>query len=436
MAVEQLCRRRGRLLGGVTASLFLLTIPGSARADLCTLVNPLTAVTTIGKGQGQNQNQKVSHEIRGHVIRPDSVGPRDNRVRVCVGSSVRILVTDTTGGPVIDLPANSALSCMSGPGPGQATCMGPVSNRQRYRARSQDGGDIDRMTVLPHAIKPPPCGDHECVLDPSSELEIVTQQGASVFPLTGAVDILCGTAEPDADGVCHCDASLRFLDPIEIPSVGTVCLNALPVACGSGLIDCDGGSDLDADRAHFHNIGTCVGTLDCSDQCNAHCASLGMAKIGGGCEGFCADASTPCTSDSDCLPSDRCLGTEPVTHSGVCGCLCEALGDGVVDGAGAAFLSMDVELVVEGAPPCGDGDILARGVPLCARLTTEAATGLIDAANNVSGEQIGPLSETGSPFVCQELFTGVTTGVELRASISLTDSLIGDFVARARMNCQ
>ena len=106
------------------------------------MTNPVTTVNTIGKGQSSSNNLKVLHAITGNIVDPTSLGPTANRIPLCAGTEVSIVVSDTTGVPVTT--AGGSLS-----GNGSTLLSGFVNATEKYRSVSADGTDVDRMTLLP-----------------------------------------------------------------------------------------------------------------------------------------------------------------------------------------------------------------------------------------------------------------------------------------------
>jgi hypothetical protein len=98
---------------------------------------------TLGKGQSSSNNSKVVNFITGNVIDPGSLGETAHRIPVCAGSRVDIAVSDSTGTPT--LTANSSgISCIE-----SACVVEAIAEKQKYIARSSDGKDTDRITLLP-----------------------------------------------------------------------------------------------------------------------------------------------------------------------------------------------------------------------------------------------------------------------------------------------
>ena len=103
----------------------------------------MVAIMTLGKGQSPSNNAKVVNSITGNIVDPDSLGDTAHRIPVCSGTRVDVAVTETTGTPA--LTANSSgISCT-----GCACVVETISAREKYVARSSDGKDTDRMTLMP-----------------------------------------------------------------------------------------------------------------------------------------------------------------------------------------------------------------------------------------------------------------------------------------------
>ena len=98
---------------------------------------------TLGKGQSRSNNLKVVNVINGNIIDPDSLGNTAHRIPVCSGTRVDLTVTDATGTPTVT--ANSGgINCT-----GSTCTVVTISGTEKYIARSSDGKDTDRMTLLP-----------------------------------------------------------------------------------------------------------------------------------------------------------------------------------------------------------------------------------------------------------------------------------------------
>ncbi len=105
----------------------------------CTLDNPRATITTLGKGQSRGNNAKVSHRIAGHLVGgADAYGPRASRIRICEGTEVSAIISDTSGVPEVTGVCEFAF------------CTIPELNAvEKYQARSADRKDRDRISLVP-----------------------------------------------------------------------------------------------------------------------------------------------------------------------------------------------------------------------------------------------------------------------------------------------
>jgi hypothetical protein len=103
----------------------------------------VATVVTAGKGQKQSNNFKVVHFITGNVTNPASLSITANKVFVCRGTSVDIVVSDSTG-VARNSRKTSGMSCTS------AGCtIDNVVKTQRYTSVSADGKDKDGIQIVP-----------------------------------------------------------------------------------------------------------------------------------------------------------------------------------------------------------------------------------------------------------------------------------------------
>jgi hypothetical protein len=107
----------------------------------CSNTWPQAKIVTIGKGQSQANNAKVSHAITGHIIDPGSIGMTAHRIPVCAGTRVTSVVSDATGSPTNT--ADGGLACNS------TGCSGIVNSTEKYRSISADGSDRDSIAFIP-----------------------------------------------------------------------------------------------------------------------------------------------------------------------------------------------------------------------------------------------------------------------------------------------
>ena len=104
---------------------------------------PVTTVMTDGKGQSPSNNPKVTSFITGNIVDPESLGHTAHHIPVCSGTRVDIVVTDTTGAPTVT--ENSiGIRCN-----GDVCVVPTIGAKEKYIARSADGTDTDRITIIP-----------------------------------------------------------------------------------------------------------------------------------------------------------------------------------------------------------------------------------------------------------------------------------------------
>lgn len=281
-------------------------------------------------------------------------------------------------------------------------------------------------------------GAHKCVMDsPASSILIQTQAlPLPPFNPVGAVDIDCGTVDP-ITGKAPCTCELQDLVPIEIVGIGFVCFTQGSAGCDVGEIDCDGGNALDVTMDSDHNIGACTGNPDCAGQCAAYCAPDSV--FNSGCEGFCDGGvrnGLPCAADSEC-PGGSCPGKDGLPHGNICGCDCLAIG-GAPSGPGAMQCNLDVNIDVETAGPCGDGDVLIAVGERCIPLTTEALSSQLHNANATPFKDfpVPPEIDSGARIDCDDLASSATTGLRLVGTVNFFDSTIGDLNTMEAFTCQ
>jgi hypothetical protein len=100
----------------------------------------VTTVSTLGNGNFSENNFKVQHHITGNID-PLAVAMDTNKVSVCRGTSVSIVITDETGMPNVRAES-SGISCE-----GSECSITNIQSKQRYRARSSDRKDTDNMQI-------------------------------------------------------------------------------------------------------------------------------------------------------------------------------------------------------------------------------------------------------------------------------------------------
>ena len=102
----------------------------------------MTTVVSVGKGQNQANNGKVVHFVTGNVTNPALLGINANRIFVCAGTPVEIVVTDSTGTPR-NSPKTGGVSCTS-----SGCTIANIQSTQRYTSSSADGKDKDGMQIV------------------------------------------------------------------------------------------------------------------------------------------------------------------------------------------------------------------------------------------------------------------------------------------------
>jgi len=289
--------------------------------------------------------------------------------------------------------------------------------------------------------------NHKCVFDDPNNLEALlldTQISPIPFPLSGSLDINCGTEVDPNTGKAPCDCTLQDIDPLNIPTLGFVCLVPAP-GCSAGEIDCDGGNVLDTNAASDHNVGACTGNADCIAQCASHCGAATVSDTG--CEGFCefgARDGLPCTQDDDDpndpaagCPDGSCAGDDGVPHGNICGCHCTSVA-GAPSDPGDIACEMGTSITVETAGPCDGTDETINIGTACIPITTANASGIIVDANNTALKElpVGGSSDDGTPSDCGDLFASVTTGTVFVGKVNFFDSALGDLATTLTLACQ
>jgi hypothetical protein len=304
------------------------------------------------------------------------------------------------------------------------------------------------------------CPPGPTIGDPNSSARCIATSGAAMntalgtpaitFPLDGDFTLDCGPVDPNTgEAVCSCE--IEGLLPATLPGIGFVCLNFVPTEdCTPGRIDCDGGSGRDVTTITDHSVGADVMLLDpnftlpfcgyldpndanpeCDRMCDTYCASLEPAgsyrTILAACEGFCQGGDRedlPCDTDVDC-PFSSCAGGEGVPHEYHCGCDCLQVG-GDPSRAGALNCEVGVQISVENAAPCNEGEITIYLLPKCIPVSSEFGTGIILDANLNYGTSVGGRELFGVQGKCSDVANGVLTGLTLVGSGHAMDSNIGD----------
>ena len=284
---------------------------------------------------------------------------------------------------------------------------------------------------------------HDCTLANGSHLEI----NAQAFPLsvntTGKLRIgLAGLG--GAGGIAPADCQIDHIDPINIPSIGFVCVEPAP-GCNLGTADCNGGTALGVDLRANGNVGTCTspttGNADCANTCASFCASTGRNYLSSGCTARCSESERACTSDDECSNVDEgsCNGPDPVQDNqhDICQCQCLNLGAGAAGGAGEFQCQLGANINVENNAPCGDGDIKVAVGRTCIPVTTATATTQVNNANfSANSVPSSPASNTGARIACSAIGGNNVTGLGLRGCANFFGSTLGDLAVELFSDCQ
>lgn len=287
------------------------------------------------------------------------------------------------------------------------------------------------------AATPLVIGPQTCTLSADdSTIAVFTHEFFLFRALGGTVELDCGAIDPASGrGVCTC--RVVELDPVEVTGIGWACLR--PAAgCPAGTIDCDGGAALDLMTTAHHTLGACDGNASCAAACASACAAAGAEMLTSGCEGFCAGGANDgaaCAGDLLC-PHGICTGPDFGPHGNVCQCQCLARGGAPAPGAGLAC-NLGVDVAVESALPCGDGDVVLEIGPRCVAFTTGATDTVIRDADNVPDREVRPDSAFyGIPRGCDALATSGPGALTLAATAGFLDApVVGDMAFTFIMTC-
>jgi hypothetical protein len=289
------------------------------------------------------------------------------------------------------------------------------------------------------AVPVPPIGEHHCALASESVINLYAAALPVPIPvrITGSIDVTCGA--PGAGGAAPCDCSGE-IEPQAVPGLGFVCLRSVP-GCPSGQIACDGGVGLDLDLVADGDIGSCDGNQACATACDASCAGAGLDQLSSSCTGYCAGGDNDgqaCRRDSQC-PSGACNGQDPVSAGNVCQCQCANLTAGAAGPNGEMRCNLGVAIDLEGAAPCGDGDVFLSIGRTCVPVTTGSISLSLTDANGMHGTDIpraGPVRSSGQAVSCDDLRAGSTRGLGLRGGLSVFGSPLGDLVVEMSGDCE
>ena len=110
----------------------------------CTGPVATATIITAAKGQSPKNNPKVSHSIAAKIPDAADYGPTAHRIKICKDTAVTATITDLTGTPENTPLSAPGIECTT------ASCtVGSLDATEKYKSRSADGKDTDRVTLLP-----------------------------------------------------------------------------------------------------------------------------------------------------------------------------------------------------------------------------------------------------------------------------------------------
>ncbi len=262
------------------------------------------------------------------------------------------------------------------------------------------------------------------------------------FALDGSLIINAGSVDT-ASGEASSSCEIGTLAPVNIPSIGFVCITQALEPCAPAKIDCDGGSPLDIEVRSDGNVGTCTGDAACETLCDTHCDSIGAVQQSSGCTGYCSEGTgLACLNDAECLASNSgaCNGPDPVGNNfDICQCQCVNGAVGAPARPGDFQCNLGSVLVVENQPPCDGTDIRINVGTTCVALTTGTATTLITDANFQPGTTVPksgePAGGQGTPVTCANYEAGDLTGLKIRGAVNFFGSALGDIASTLAVDC-
>ena len=117
----------------------------------CTVANPLTSILTLGKQDTKKttetpvDNGNLTHFITGFIVDAVSLSVTADKIKVCKGTNVFVVITDAIGMPQT-LKTKGQLSCSLNARGG--TCTGTnIDKGGKYEVTSFDGTDKDKIEI-------------------------------------------------------------------------------------------------------------------------------------------------------------------------------------------------------------------------------------------------------------------------------------------------
>jgi len=271
------------------------------------------------------------------------------------------------------------------------------------------------------------------------ELYVTAVANPLILPLAGSMNVDCTAGEGDS-GECGC--SVAAIEPIRIPSIGTVCIAPSAEPCPLAGVECAGGDPLGIELRSDGNVGACAGNDACDAACDTHCAANGAERSIAGCTGYCSLGNdVACNTDEECLPDNgACNGPDPVgSNFDICQCTCIDRSTGAAGRDGEMQCNLGVVLTVEAAAPCTGGDVLIDLGTSCIATTTAGASTLMTDANfnntTVPGNGI-PAASEGAPIACTPLLAGELSGLKIRGGVNFFGSALGDLATLFAADCE
>ncbi|MDX2170303.1 MAG: hypothetical protein SF182_24740 [Deltaproteobacteria bacterium] len=360
-------------------------------------------------------------------------------IRYCTQFGGHVSRNDPRGFKAKD--ANPPAACAAlPPPPATATPSGPTPTGTITPTPANTATPTNTQpTLTPTATAVP--GTQECTLASGSKLEINSQAFPLSLNMSGSLLISSTAADVNGNSVTTCD--VEQINPINIPSIGYVCVQPAS-GCANGVQDCNGGTALGVDLRANGNVGACAspttGNADCAATCASFCAGTGRTYRSSGCTARCSESERVCVNDDDCSSVDEgaCNGPDPVdtAQRNICQCQCINTRAGAPGGAGELQCDLGAIINLENGPPCGDGDIKVAIGRTCLPLTTATATTQINNANfSANSVPSSPASNTGTKLSCSAL-NADASGLKLRGAANFFGSTLGDLAVELFADCQ
>ena len=117
--------------------------------DSCAAETDVSTIITNGKGQSPSNNAVIRHAITGHIYpEAESYSSTAHRIRICAGTSVTAVVTDTSRRGMTTNAGTEGLTCTDSAPVGG--CTGVINSKQQYKSTTTaSGSDKDTIVFLP-----------------------------------------------------------------------------------------------------------------------------------------------------------------------------------------------------------------------------------------------------------------------------------------------